>query len=444
MSEINFPFQMFNEAIRENLLHIGSKYNIPPQFMGCAAIAAVAGLAGNMYRLQTDQGVIKPNLFMAMVAPSGVGKTPAYQSLCGRPTAKLRFDRHQEWKESLQRWRIDHGKDSAKGEFTPPKPNEILRIFEEGTSESIEDALTYCRAGLTLVYDEGQKFFSSAMAYKKDANADGFWNDLFEGNTTYRHRVAEDNRRFIPDPCVSVLIGLQTERMAKYFTEDTIYSGIFNRFLFVFSKRIQLNTDISLNSENGVVCEDWRSLVQSLFQRGFRYDPDSEGSSYKTIWVTVDPESVDLFDRARRMLITESNVEISAAQDGEASGFMTAYNAKLYKYFMKFCIILAILDDHINPVIRHDNIKNAGKLYRFFKANVAEFLGTLVETNATGLTPKESAFLNLLPELFDASHIKTVTEQLGCAESFFRTAMCRKFANKWVKKLPGNKNYEKI
>lgn len=441
---MEFPFEIFPTVIKQNMFDIAKENNIPTQFMGATALFTLSGLAGNMYRFKVAGDIIKPILFMALIAPSGVGKTPAWRHLGYSPTALLRVRHHEQYLEDAKRWRIQHEKAEEKGEDVPDRPLEIIRMLEEGTSEAIEHLLTYCKAGLTLTYDEGQKFFTTTMQYKKDSSSDGFWNQLFEGQLAHIYRVSEASRRFIPDPCVNVMIGLQTERSMKYFTEDSLYSGTFNRFLFCFSQRFSLAAPTSVDSLKSIKCEEWRSLVRHLFEEGFTFEPMREGGRPGIRWATVAKDAKVDFDFARSSLVTQSNMEISKAKHGDASTFILGYNSKLFKYFSKFCLILAVLRDPVNPIVTKEIVYHSLELYKYFKLQVSGFLNDMVPAIQTGLSVTETAFYDALPDLFDQSHINEVAKNMNVCESFFRKMMQRKLMGKMVKKLPGKANYCKI
>lgn len=432
-----FPLDVFPDLIADSFRTLSRQYNLPLDFLGLTALFTVGSLAGNIYRGDLNGG-IKPIVYACLVGPSGVGKTPPYRHLYDSITQGLRAQAHTNYKAELKAW--EERKEAAKANkqpFTEDKPVKKVRMITDGTLEAITKFAEQCPAGFGVVYDEGGRFFSGANAYKKDTSSVDFWNESWNGTGYDIIRVDSERDRHVTSSATSVLIGMQRDRLLKFFNDDTIASGLLNRFLICESDYILLNEEVDVWAEKVQACDYWQQLVTYLYVKGQQFVTGTE------IKVEFEPSAKQHYSAVSAQLLRDANKSILAAKQDDASRLMIAYQSKLSAYLPRIALILSIIDDPRTPLIRYHNIENARRLLDFFRSVARKMLFQINEQSSTGLTENEQKLYDALPIRFSASEAKMVCVELGLSEKYFSTQFIRKFSKGYINKLEKGW-YEKV
>ncbi len=424
-----FPMDVYPDDISGSFAAISLHYNIPLDYLGVTALFTVASMAGNIYRGDLNGG-IKPILYSCLVGPSGVGKTPAYKHLCANIIAPLRKQTAARYAQAYQQFKEEreHAK-ANKLPFTKEPPVKKVRMMTDATLEAITKYAELCPAGFGVVYDEGGRFFTGANAYKKDTSSVDFWNELWNGAAYEILRVDIDRDRYIHSSATSVLIGMQRDRLMKFFNEDTIASGLLNRFLLCESDYVQLNENSNPFAPTIVPSENWQRLIQHLYNTGVDFNEGDE------IMAHFEEAAKQKYTAVSIELLKEANRAILASKLDDSSRMMIAYVSKLAAYVPRLALILAIIDNPLQPVIMYEHIVGAKKLYDYFKGVAA---GMLVKINvqvASGLNENELKLFNALPIRFTTDEAQMICEEIGLSSKYFLTQFKRKLSKGWIKKL---------
>lgn len=432
----HFPWDVFTPEFYQSCKAISASFNIPLPYLGSQALFTIASLSGNMYRADINGGV-KPIIYLAKIGPSSVGKTPPYHKLCGDIIGPLRVENEIKHKELVkqyeQRKRDAH---RAKLDFDEDPPHKRIRIIEGGTVEAIAKHSITSPAGFGVVYDEGARMFGDATAYNKNTSAIDFWNEMFNGKSIELVRVDSDRERFIQNAGVSVDIGLQSDRLEKYFDEDTVQSGLLNRFLVVESDYIQLNENVDFFSRSAAPCEDWRRLVIYLFNKGLTFDPQ------EPVKVPFTDKAQALINQLGARMVRMSNEVIKTLKSGDASKYITAYRGKIFAYMPRLALVLAITENARQPIIDERHVQGAEALCEYYLQNATRLLRRLYESSSTGLTENERWLFDALPGEFTTDQANLIAEGLGLSDKFFNMAYLRKFQKGYIRKV-GRGKYEK-
>jgi hypothetical protein len=432
-----FPVDIYPDHIAASFREIAVNYNIPLDYLGLTALFTVAGLSGGMYRGELNGG-IKPILYACLVGPSGVGKTPAYKQLCENIIAPLRAEYYRQYKAELKVYQEERElAKTNKTPFTKDPPVKKARMITDATLEALTKYAELCPAGFGVVYDEGGRFFTSANAYKKDTSSVDFWNELWNGTAYEILRVDAERDRHISQSATSVIIGMQRDRLLKFFNEDTVASGLLNRFLIVESDYILLNENPDPFAPRGTVHDGWQDLVKYLFTKGVMFVTGTE------IRVPFEDIAKQKYSEISNSLIKESNMHILSAKKDDATRLMIAYNSKLVAYFPRLALILSIINNPQKPVIRYEDVVNAKRLYDFFKQNASILLATINEQTVTGLSENQQRLYDKLPNKFTSMEAKIVCEELNLSTKFFATTYNRVFSKGIIRKCTDG-FYEKI
>lgn len=321
-------------------------------------------LAGNQYKSQLSKST---HLYMMLVGKSGTGKSKSIKSLYRDVIKELEAAEEQAFDTEYERVRLHN--QNRKQEPLPP-PILKARYFTSGTREGLEKSMINCPAGIGINFDEGAALFSEADAYKKSDNTAEFWNNNFEGDSTKVARANQDNVRFVKKMSIALIAGMQTERLSKYFNDDTVFSGLVARFLFTGSGHMEYFSSPDELFFHKTLAE-WDNLIKFLWIGGKTFTTESMPMDIpitlaaKKVYLRFDHETIEEHN---------NNVKLNAVDDS-----MTAYNAKLKRNVSRFMNILALLDNVHDPVIDESVVNRSIILYRYFQNQVGLFFNNLIE-----------------------------------------------------------------
>lgn len=426
-----FPFEVFGVELAENFAELAAQHSIPAEYFGTTALFSIAALAGNMYTTELN-GSIKNIIYAILVGPSGLGKSPAYNILIGdvvQAKEKTLFDAYE---SATKEW---HGKkeDAKRGNqtFSEPKPKRRIRTAQGGTTEGIMKHAMYTYAGFGLYYDEGGKMLGSPNAYKKENSSVDFWNEMWNGKPYNDLRADDERERFIQATSISVICGMQTDRISKHFNKDSFDSGLPARFIITTSDYIPLNENVNHFSAKKRPCQAWIDKINFLFDRG-AYNFFSDDQAYNIPFADGTPE---LYNSISSKFIKESNINRMAVKAGDVSGLMVTYDVKLYAYFGRFMVVLAILENEKSPTIYERHVVGAEKLYRYYRRQAEKLFTMMATEQMTDLNENEKMLLDELPDSFSTKEAMEICEKLKLAPEYFNMTFTRKYCKGFIKKI---------
>lgn len=429
----SFPFEIFHPDIAESFRDLAEEYSIPPDFLGSTAIFTIAALSGNMYQTELN-GAIKNIIYSMLVGQSGTGKTPSFDLLCGNIIAPLNASMWEHWDVNMKDWR--EKKECCRAAkppvaFTDPMPIRKLRISTGGTMEGIMSHAMSSPAGFGLYYDEGGEMMGSPNQYKKETSSVDFWNKMWNGQSFNEVRADKERERFVPATSISALVGMQTDRVHKYFTTDIVDSGLPFRFLITTSDIIPLKENIDhFDLDRRKPCGRWRSLVTNLFDKGANnYFKDD-----KPITIPFTAEAKAAYNKLSSKLIRSSNKLRLSQKKGDASALMVNYETKLFAYAGRFLIQLAVMDNYVEPVITAEHVRKSELLYDFYHGQGRLLFSSLEDDD---LSESERLLLESLPDdvEFGREEILLACTGLNFNPRFFEIAFRRKYRNGFIKRV---------
>lgn len=434
---IEFPLEIFGEEIAGSFLQIAEQYSVPANFTGVTALFTISGMAGNMYRTELKSS-IKTILYCMMIGPSSLGKTVVYDKLCGDVISLQDEQLRKDYVAKLKAWTED--KEKAKrnsNEFTTPMPVRTIRNATSGTTEAFMKYAENNPAGFGVYFDEGRQLYAGG-AYKKENTSVDFWNKAWNGKTFNDLRVDSERERYVKDPAISVLCGMQTDRISEMFNKEAIDTGLINRFLFTSSSYVKLNEDVDHFSPKKEVCEDWQMIVRRLFKDGCDYVDFNDQK-----FVPFSNSAKALYNSICKRLVIQSNEMISNVKEGDESKMLLSYIGKLYAYLGRFILVCAIIKNAKEPKIDDECILNAEKIYKYFRAEAKKLIITISDEQITNLNEKESRLLMMLPAKFTTREAKEICRELKLSDNYFGVTFLRKYKFGYIKQLP-DKTYEKM
>lgn len=429
----SFPFEIFHPDVAESFQELAEEYSIPPDYLGSTALFTVAALSGNMYQTELN-GAIKNIIYSMLVGQSGTGKTPSFDLLCGNIIAPLNADMWSRWEDAMRDWR--EKKEYAKAAkppvaFTDPAPVRKLRMSTGGTMEGIMSHAMSSPAGFGLYYDEGGEMMGSPNQYKKETSSVDFWNKMWNGQSFNEVRADKERERFVPATSISALVGMQTDRVHKYFTTDIVDSGLPFRFLITMSDVIPLKEDIDhFALDRRKPCFAWRNLVANLFNKGVNnFFKDDQPTT-----ISFTQEARIAYNKLSSSLIKSSNKLRLSQKKGDTSGLMVNYETKLFAYAGRFLIQLAIMDNYVEPIIRAEHVEKSALLYKYYRAQADMLFSGLVDDD---LNETERLLLDSLPDdiEFGREDIDKACLGLKLSVQYFDTVFRRKYKHGFLKRL---------
>lgn len=178
---------------------------------------------------------VPANLFLGLVGPSGVAKTPLLRKLVTAPAADVRRDSKDHHQKRLVEW-AEVCRAIPKGEEKPPKPRELFPHLNNYSSEALDLWLQeYEKPGLgvLLMRDELSGMLQAIDADAKSGrgNAEAQLLELFDGTGSTAIRIKDDARSY--EKChVSLIGGVQPEKLRQLIGGKDA-TGKFARFLMV-------------------------------------------------------------------------------------------------------------------------------------------------------------------------------------------------------------------
>lgn len=240
----------------------------------------------------------------------------------------------------------------------------------------------------------------------------------------------------VTNPAISVLTGMQSKRINEMFNKQAVESGLLNRFLFVSSDYVELNENRDVFSPKSKVCVYWESLIEHLFNLGVYY---VEGNPR---WVRFTDEAKILFNNIRNRITSESNVIIKNRREGDVSELLIGYLGKMFAYYSRITLICAIIRNHKTPEIDVIDVKNAEKVFYYFKDQAVNLLTEINNSTQTDLEGKQLELFNALPDQFTAKEAADICLQLKCSNKYFSTTFRQKYKGKYIIKI--DNNYKKV
>lgn len=439
LETLEFPLHIFGPEIENSMRFCAKQYNIPPQYVGLTGLFVISSLSGSMYIGEANGG-IKTMLYCMMIGPSGVGKTPPYDLLYGNICNET-FNKERElWKQEHHLWKLNQRLADKKNEqFSAPEPICNVRMIQNGTPEGMIKKAETSNCGFGIYFDEGGAM-KDINKYRGGGSSNDFWNLLWNGKPFHDVKADQDRERYVSNPAMSLMVGIQPDKVKDIITMDAIKSGIAARMLIVESDYIHLEFNDPFGKKVEM-CESWKEVVHGLFAYGLKqYTADS-----KPFKVQFDQQAKIEYTRLNRQLIEESNQRIFMRKGGDESEAYIAYCAKLHQYFSRFCLILAILDNYTGPLITLKHVTNAKLLYDYFAETARIVLRRIFSEHYTGLPEKDQELILRLPDTFTALEAQVLCEKLNLSKKYFSTNFSREKYKGIIGRQNGQKGvYEKL
>lgn len=272
------PIHVFPVPVQDSILAAADAFRVPVEVPTCAVLAMAAACIGRARGIIIKAGWVEhANLYLALVAKSGLGKSPCTRAFLG---AIYRAEKkwNAEWRETNDQWQEEteswqDAKRKARrgeGEDPGPKPEQPKRrqlILDDATIESITDALAENPRGLLWCRDE---LAGLLMDLDKYSGKDGATKTrLMSAYDSGAWKVSRTNKArigFIEHATLSIFGTVQPKTLAGIFCGHDAASGFLPRFLFVraVQDKPATWTDASFDGRNQQRINDMAASLLSL------------------------------------------------------------------------------------------------------------------------------------------------------------------------------------
>ena len=439
------PLEAFPPEARALLTEAADAFTVPLAIPAATLLALLSCMVGRTRCVEVKSGWKEHgNIWIVLVASSGMGKTPVMNAFF-QPVEAMERRRFKEWKEALEEYNRDwmdytRAKKEERG-LPPKKPLRTQYYLDESTVEALADALEQNPRGVMWRVDELSGLLSSFDKYSsgKEGGTRARLLSAYDCQSWKSNRRNEERNLHIPAACVSIFGGLQPGMMRKSFDGSDEDSGFLPRFMFIRAERERA----SLWSEETLSPASYgllRGIAEHLSGFGLNVDERSEGK----------PCPVGLSSGGKSLFVGWYNDLAREDWALFAEGTVNAVRQKLKGLALRLCLLLHCLDAAISGgdglnLIPEDTMRRALLLAEWVKENQIQTLTLLREEKTRPSSPVERAIMESLvadAERIEADGWKIVNsrlvemvngrlpvevkpEQIGKAASALGLALCK-------------------
>lgn len=419
---LKFPYDIFPEWIQNYI----SFQSIQHEYLAGSLLASLSTAIGNTVFLEAMDGyVVKPILYMAIIAPPGASKTPALKKAFAtleEYDAGL-FEKYaasaQAYKEKLAAYKRD-----KKGEEPEPPPFPQT-LIKDSTIEMVIKILSDNKVGCCVLADELSGFLNRMNQYKAGDEVQK-WLELWSGASVLLQRITREANK-VEEPFCNVIGGIQPGVLEKLSKAENEHNGFFHRFLFVYPKPKEKN--------------DWAKIsvpmvVQNAFFYNFSLYFQYRDQSHKHKYLLSDAAN-ELYGS----WFNYKNIKYNNSTNDHVKGII----AKYQEYCLRFAVLLQVTHDldRRTGVVDRRNMERAIRLTEFFLGNMHKATKILIpESPADKLAAPYDDYYKLLPEAFGLKTAYDLAKGLNIKENTAKSFINRNI-NKLFSKIENGK-YEKM
>jgi hypothetical protein len=220
----------FPDDVQHIIRECARVYGTNPDFWVSGLLAASSSAIGTHAVLHTKYDNY-PSLWVALVAPSGYGKTEPLKFFYA-PLHNIDGKNFEKYKTELDEYREKNkGRKSNASQVKEEEPKLEQLILSDATPEATGIALQSNPHGVTLFRDELIGFFKDLKRY----NINGEQQNLLSAFSGSPYKVNRVNRPpiFVRHPFINIVGGLQSDLLKELASDSRDVSGFLARILFV-------------------------------------------------------------------------------------------------------------------------------------------------------------------------------------------------------------------
>lgn len=220
----------FVQSCEEVLTSSGNDESIvPPAFRFWSAVSAVAGALGRKVWYDAGQFKIRPNLYIAMIAPPGSGKSVAlnlpfnkvYNKISAYPG--LPADKRRD----ISRFNLDQHLNIITGRITPQELMRSMHLIEQANLNVRDPDLdVFWESVVTLTTTE----FGSFMD-RNNTTLQHFLTEVWDSGDEYSNKTKHQGWDYIRGPCLNWIVCTTPTSFVESLPETSRGQGLLSRIL---------------------------------------------------------------------------------------------------------------------------------------------------------------------------------------------------------------------
>ncbi|WP_031385784.1 DUF3987 domain-containing protein [Desulfonatronum thiodismutans] len=268
------PLHCFHPDVAHLIKEVAIAKSAPIEAAIAPLLAVVAAMIGRAMGLKIKTGWVEyGNLYLALVALSGSGKSPV-TSFFFRLVRKLERQFQKRFEEALERYELEllqWGKESKRKDTVPgPKPEKPRRediLVDDWTVESLTDTLAVNPFGILAYRDELAGLLLELDKYSNGPGG-GTKNRLmsaYDSGPWKTSRINQSRVSYVPNACISLYGTIQPVQAKDIFTGSDKATGFLSRFLMI-NAAIKAPSYFNERSESFEAINTIERLINGLYK----------------------------------------------------------------------------------------------------------------------------------------------------------------------------------
>lgn len=404
---LKFPYDILPDELF-NYIH---QQTIQHEYMAAASLVACSTAIGNSVQLEALDGyIVKPIMYLAVVAPPGASKTPALKGTFApleHHDAKL-YEQH---KEAMKEYNANLANAKKNKTEEPERPQMKQTLIKDSTIEMVIKILSCNPRGCSVFADELSGFLKRMNQYK-DGDEVQKWLELWSGSPVLLQRISREENK-VQEPYCNIIGGIQPGVLESLAKDENQHNGFYHRFLFCFPAPNE-KQDFRTNSIPPTVKTEFRGYFQRLMARR-----EMDKETY-----ILSPAALQLYQEWFSYKNTKYNKSVS----DNVKGII----AKYQDYCLRFAILIQVMNETaVTGQVSHIAMNGAIRLTEYFLGNMHKALKILSpETPLDKLDDRWQRIYKEIPHTFTTKTFVTISLQNGVTEP-----AAKMFLNRNIKKL---------
>jgi len=391
------PLEAFPVEVSSLLHETARAFVVPLEVPTACFLGALTCAVGRSRAISIKPGWLEHgNLWICLVAESGVGKTPCAAALF-KPLREAEFKRFKEWQDAMNRYHdqkqnLKRTKDDELTADAPVKPFRVQYTVEDATPEAVSIVLEQNPRGVLWRADELAGMIANLDRYAASGREGGTRSRLlsaYDCQEWKTNRTDAERNQYVPAACVSIFGGIQPGILTRVFEGHDVSSGFLPRMIFIRAERSTppLWTDASLSPNS-------EELLHRILTRLLEWDVEmTEDGGTRPKVLHPAPAARELYVEWHNQLALESWVT-----PGE-SGVSAALLDKLRGQCLRLCLLLHCVDSVLSggghtETIPEDAMRRAILLANWIKSHqIQTWRLFATEQRARLSTPLERAVI---------------------------------------------------
>ena len=380
--EIRLPLDEDNEVIAAIVKEVAKVYQCPEEFAIVAMYAAASAVAGKKFSLWDGKRANYSQIWAAIVAPSGTGKSEVLKWFFA-PVEAIETEDYKVYRNELQEWK--------KGKEEGHKPKLRRRTAVDTTPEVRDQILAENPNGLCLVVDELKGLFDDLGRYNKSGEVGRLLSN-YSNASYYVDRKTQEPLR-IEKPALSIIGTIQPGTFPQAFGGPQFQgNGFLPRWCFVWndSHPQRIYSDLSVNPD---IRRKWNEIVAYIEAVGDEiiFQLSSEAKVlYESYYNELEERIHRAKDDAKKEMFAKVQINVLRwalttailageydTERAEISGESMQYAVDCFRYFEQTGLrAIDAVNGHSPQLTKKDLIKALKRAYPGLnQAKLAQALG---------------------------------------------------------------------